>query len=142
MEDTAIDVGDREATNPGSSGGSDDRDGSGTVDPAPEPGHLAELPRSLAEVTSADDGNVVEHRLLLSPGATAAEVTAAMVLMPPATALVSHHAGADILLVFREPTRPSASATVWPQGADSTAVEVRAGGDDRNRHPPAARRPS
>lgn len=42
---------------------------------------------------------VAEYRLLLSPGATAAEVTAAMVLMPPASALVSHRADADILLV-------------------------------------------
>ncbi|MDT3441731.1 MULTISPECIES: hypothetical protein [unclassified Pseudofrankia] len=142
MEDTAIDVGDFDATNPGNPGGSGDKGGSDAVDPAPEPGHLAELPRSLAEVTSTDNGNVVEHRLLLSPGATAAEVTAAMVLMPPATALMSHHAGMEILLVFREPTRPSASATVWPHGADPTAAEARAGDDDRNRHPPTARRPS
>jgi len=70
------------------------------------PGHLAELPRSLAAVTTARDGDLVEHTLRLSPGVTAAEVTAAMIVMPPAAALMGHRGGGDVTLVFREPTRP------------------------------------
>ncbi|OHV32953.1 MULTISPECIES: hypothetical protein [Pseudofrankia] len=147
MKDTAIDVGD---LGPEDLGGEDlgGAGGSEAMDPAPEPGPLAELPRSLAEVTSVHDGDVAEYRLLLSPGATAAEVTAAMVLMPPASALVSHRADADILLVFREPTHPSAGAAVWPHDAGPTAGgprsggHPRSGGDDRSRYTPAARQPS
>jgi len=83
----------------------------------PEPSHLAELPRSLAVVRTAREGNVVEHRLLISPGATAADVTAAMILMPPAAALVGHRGAGDVALVFREPVGPATDAALWAAGA-------------------------
>jgi uncharacterized repeat protein (TIGR03917 family) len=80
---------------------------------ATEPGHLAELPRSLAAVTTAREGDLVAHQLLLAPGATAADVTAAMILLPPAAALVEHHANGEVTLVFQEPDRLPAGAAVW-----------------------------
>jgi uncharacterized repeat protein (TIGR03917 family) len=110
MEDTAIGVGAAGAES-GVPVGTDRSTGGGAqdisvpVDLAAEPGHLAELPRSLAEVTSSRGENVVEHRLQLSPGATAAEVTAAMILMPPAASLAGPRAGAPTVLVFHESTR-------------------------------------
>src|SRR5262245_48477897 len=89
----------------------------------PEPGQLAELPRSLAEVVTAHDGDLVQHRLRLSPGATAAEITAAMILMPPAAALVGDHGDAGVSLVFREPARASSDAAVWPAGTGAGRAE-------------------
>ena len=109
MEDTALDVGETGAVQEDhicytdESGRTVHPGGSGDADLAP--GHLAELPRSLAEVTSTRGENVVEHRLQISPGATAAEVTAAMVLMPPTASLADPQAGAATVLVFHESTR-------------------------------------
>jgi uncharacterized repeat protein (TIGR03917 family) len=77
---------------------------------AQEPGHLAELPRSLAEVVTVRADDAVAHELSLSPGATAADVTAAMILMPPAAALVGQ---ARISLTFRELARSGAGAAGW-----------------------------
>ena len=88
-------------------GAGDLKTGGDTDELDPEPGHLAELPRSLAMVTTAREGNAVEHQLLISPGVTAADVTAAMILMPPAAALVGHRGAGDVALVFREPAGAS-----------------------------------
>jgi uncharacterized repeat protein (TIGR03917 family) len=86
----------------------------------PEPGHLAELPRSLAEVVTMHDGDVVTYELSLSPGATAADVTAAMILMPPAVGLV---VGTRISLAFTEPSRSPAGAIVWSTDANRAATD-------------------
>jgi uncharacterized repeat protein (TIGR03917 family) len=92
-------------------GAGDHANGSDAGDLAAEPGHLAQLPRSLAAVTTAAAGEAVEHQVLLSPGVTAADVTAAMILMPPAAALIGHRGDEDVTLVFREADGPGA---VWP----------------------------
>jgi uncharacterized repeat protein (TIGR03917 family) len=86
---------------------------------AQEPGRLAELPRSLAEVVTVREDDAVAHELSLSPGATAADVTAAMILMPPAAALL----GQARVLIFREPARSGAGAAASTGGAadDATA---------------------
>jgi len=112
MEDTAIDIGNTGAVdltfvnNTAETTEKVHEDESATTGLCPEPGQLAELPRSLAEVTSVRAAGGVEHRLTLAPGATAAEVTAAMILMPPAAALAGHRSGAETVLVFHEPVRP------------------------------------
>lgn len=107
MDDTATGAGDLETG------------GNATDERAPELGHLAELPRSLAVVTTTREGNLVEHQLLISPGATAADVTAAMILMPPAAALMGHRGTGDVALVFREPVRPAAGGPLWSAGPEA-----------------------
>lgn len=62
-------------------------------------------PPSLAEVVTIHDGLLVQHELVLAPGATAADLTTAMILVPPTAALVSHHGDVDVSLVFREVPR-------------------------------------
>ncbi|SNQ50640.1 conserved hypothetical protein [Frankia canadensis] len=62
-------------------------------------------PPSLAEVVMVHDGPVVRHELVLAPGATAADLTTAMILVPPTACLVSHHGDVDVSLVFRETGR-------------------------------------
>jgi uncharacterized repeat protein (TIGR03917 family) len=89
MDDTAIDAGDL----------------------APQPRPLGGLPRSLAEIVTVRQGGSIEHELVLAPGATAADVTAAMILMPPAAALVGHHGDVEVSLVFRESRVPAAAST-------------------------------
>jgi len=72
--------------------------------PEPRPvtgGH----PPSLAEVVTVHDGPIVRHELVLAPGATAADLTTAMILVPPTASLVSHHGDVDVSLVFRETNR-------------------------------------
>ncbi|WP_230203073.1 hypothetical protein [Parafrankia discariae] len=53
----------------------------------------------------------MEHELVLAPGATAADLTSAMILVPPAAALVSHHGDVDLSLIFREVPRPGPEGT-------------------------------
>jgi uncharacterized repeat protein (TIGR03917 family) len=86
---------------------------------APEPGHLAELPRSLAEVITVRDGSTVAHELALSPGATAADITAAMILMPPAAALINR---AAVSLVFQEPSRAAVGVPAWSAGPEDPSA--------------------
>ncbi|MBX6389663.1 MAG: hypothetical protein IRZ08_11820 [Frankia sp.] len=107
MDDTAVDAG-----APGPEPTPKPRSGDAPCiepDLGPQPGRLAELPPSLAEVirVRGEDGSEA-HELVLSPGATAAAVTSAMVLMPPAAELVGHHGDVDLALVFREPDSPPA----------------------------------
>jgi uncharacterized repeat protein (TIGR03917 family) len=111
-------------------GAGDLRTGGDTDALDPEPGHLAELPRSLAVVTTAREGNAIEHQLLISPGATAADVTAAMILMPPAAALVGHRGAGDVALVFREPAGPAADAAHWFGGSSTPEPRDDLGRDD------------
>ncbi|MCK9904059.1 hypothetical protein CC117_07425 [Parafrankia colletiae] len=75
-------------------------------------------PPSLAEVVTVRAGLMVEHELVLSPGATAADLTSAMILVPPTAALVSHHGDVDLSLVFREVPRPAPEEP--PNLADSS----------------------
>ncbi|ETA02571.1 hypothetical protein CcI156_01590 [Frankia sp. CcI156] len=72
--------------------------------PEPRP-VIGGRPRSLAEVVTVNDGLLVQHELLLAPGATAADLTTAMILVPPTAALVSHHGDVDVSLVFQEVSR-------------------------------------
>ncbi|WP_163549211.1 hypothetical protein [Candidatus Frankia nodulisporulans] len=74
--------------------------------PEPRPGFGGRPPK-LAEVVTVDDGPAVRHELTLAPGATAADLTTAMILVPPAASLISHHGDVDVSLVFREPPRSS-----------------------------------
>jgi len=92
---------------------------------APEPGPLTELPRSLAEVATAYDGSTTEYELILAPGATAADITAAMILMPPAAALVQHRGDAMVSLVFEESARSPGGATVWATGGEPDTPDKR-----------------
>ncbi|CUU58442.1 hypothetical protein Ga0074812_11976 [Parafrankia irregularis] len=68
-------------------------------------------PPSLAEVVTVRSGLNVEHELILAPGATAADLTSAMILVPPNASLVSHHGDVDLSLVFREPRHPGHGET-------------------------------
>ncbi|THJ76356.1 hypothetical protein [Candidatus Frankia alpina] len=63
-------------------------------------------PGSLAEVVTVHDGLTIRHELVLAPGATATDLTTAMILVPPTACLVSHHGDVDVSLVFQEVTRP------------------------------------
>ncbi|WP_250284420.1 MULTISPECIES: hypothetical protein [unclassified Frankia] len=75
-------------------------------DPVPEPrGMPAPTPASLAEVVTVRRGPLVDHELVLTTGATASDVTSAMILVPPQAALVSFHGDVDLSLVFRETPR-------------------------------------
>ncbi|AEH11547.1 MULTISPECIES: hypothetical protein [Protofrankia] len=72
-------------------------------DPVPEPrGIPAAAPASLAEVVTVRHGPLVDHELVLSTGATASDLTSAMIMVPPQAALVSFHGDVDLSLVFRE----------------------------------------
>ncbi|MCM3886338.1 hypothetical protein [Frankia sp. R82] len=72
--------------------------------PEPRPG-FGGRPPSLAEMVTVHDGPAVRHELTLAPGATAADLTTAMILIPPAASLISHHGDVDVSLVFREVPR-------------------------------------
>ena len=74
------------------------------------------LPPSLAEIVTVRDGAHVQHELVLTPGATAADVTSVMILLPPTATLVSHHGDVDVSLVFQE------SAPALPEVPDSIEV--------------------
>ncbi len=63
---------------------------------------LHTLPGPLADVVTIRQSTLVEHELVLTPGATAADVTTAMIMIPPGAALVGHRRGADVSLLFRE----------------------------------------
>jgi uncharacterized repeat protein (TIGR03917 family) len=80
---------------------SDPANGAGEIVPEPHP-ITGGLPPSLAEVVTVRDGLLVEHELVLTPGATAADVTATMILVPPTATLVDHHGDVEVSLVFRE----------------------------------------
>ncbi|WP_239331602.1 hypothetical protein [Frankia sp. CiP3] len=72
-------------------------------DLVPEPrGVPNTTPTSLAEVVTVQHGPVVEHELVLAAGATAADLTAAMILVPAQAALISFHGDVDLSLIFRE----------------------------------------
>jgi len=67
------------------------------------------IPRPLADIITVRQGPLVEHELVLTMGASAADVTQAMILMPPDASLISFHGDVDLSLVFREIPRPRAS---------------------------------
>lgn len=74
-----------------------------TGDLMPEPRPVSGgPPPSLAAIVTAQDGLTVEYELVLAPGATAADVTSAMILVPPTAALVSRPGDADLSIVFRD----------------------------------------
>jgi uncharacterized repeat protein (TIGR03917 family) len=83
--------------------------------PEPRPVTVSRPP-SLAEIVTVRDGLLVEHELVLSPGATAADVTATMILVPPTATLVDHHGDVEVSLVFREV--PPAELPPSPAGLD------------------------
>ncbi len=85
---------------------------SGDLLPEPRP-VTGGRPPSLAEVVTVHDGQRVRHELILAPGATAADLTTAMILVPPTASLVSHHGDVDVALVFREVPR---DAELAPRG--------------------------
>jgi uncharacterized repeat protein (TIGR03917 family) len=80
---------------------SDPANGAGEIVPEPRP-VSGGRPPSLAEVVTVREGQLVEHELVLTPGATAADVTATMILVPPTAAFVDHHGDVEVSLVFRE----------------------------------------
>ncbi|OAA27024.1 hypothetical protein UG55_101038 [Frankia sp. EI5c] len=86
----------------------------GALTPEPRP-VSGGPPPSLAEVVTVRAGLVVEHELILAPGATAADLTSAMILVPPTAALVSHHGDVDLSLVFREVPRRAPEETTAPR---------------------------
>lgn len=59
-------------------------------------------PTPLAAIVTVHDGLLTEHELVLSAGATAADLTTAMISVPPSAALIGHHGGRDLSLIFRE----------------------------------------
>ncbi|WP_322752947.1 MULTISPECIES: hypothetical protein [unclassified Frankia] len=72
-------------------------------DLVPEPrGVPGAAPTPLAEVVTVRHGLLVEHELVLAAGATAADLTSAMIVVPPRAALVNFHGDVDLSLVFRE----------------------------------------
>ncbi len=75
-------------------------------DLVPEPrGIPAPTPASLAEVVTVRHGPLVDHELVLATGATASDLTSAMIMVPPQAALVSFHGDVDLSLIFRETPR-------------------------------------
>ncbi|WP_255355956.1 hypothetical protein [Frankia sp. CpI1-P] len=56
-------------------------------------------------MVTVHDGLAIRHELVLAPGATAADLTTAMILVPPTACLVSHHGDVDVSLVFQEVSR-------------------------------------
>ncbi|WP_131749111.1 hypothetical protein [Frankia sp. Cppng1_Ct_nod] len=72
-------------------------------DLVPEPrGMPSATPAPLAELVTIRHGLLVEHEVVLAAGATASDLTSAMILVPPRAALVSFHGDVDLSLVFRE----------------------------------------
>jgi uncharacterized repeat protein (TIGR03917 family) len=59
-------------------------------------------PTPLAAVVTVRDGLLVEHELVLNAGATAADLTTAMISVPPSAALVGHRGDLQFSLIFRE----------------------------------------
>jgi uncharacterized repeat protein (TIGR03917 family) len=74
-------------------------------DEGPEDAARATLPAPLANVTTIRRGLLVEHELILSPGATAADIAAAMIRVPPTAGLVGMHGETRITMIFREVPR-------------------------------------
>lgn len=66
------------------------------------PALTASTPAPLAAVVTISDGLLVEHELVLTAGATAADLTTAMISVPPSAALVRHHDNRKLSLIFRE----------------------------------------
>jgi uncharacterized repeat protein (TIGR03917 family) len=76
-------------------------------DEGPENRVRATLPAPLANVTTVRHGLLVEHELVLAPGATAADIAAAMISVPPTAGLVDVHGEIKISMIFREVPRES-----------------------------------
>jgi uncharacterized repeat protein (TIGR03917 family) len=76
-------------------------DTDGDLVPTPQ-GIPGTVPTPLAEVVTVRHGLLVEHELILLSGATAADLTSAMILVPPQAALVSFHGDVDLSLIFHE----------------------------------------
>jgi uncharacterized repeat protein (TIGR03917 family) len=74
-------------------------------DEGPESHVRTALPAPLADVTTVRHGLLVEHELILSPGATAADIAAAMIRVPPTAGLVDVHGEVRVSMVFREVPR-------------------------------------
>lgn len=84
----------------------------GTFTPATEPPTpRPALPAPRADVVTIRHSTRVEHELVLARDATAADVTTAMIMIPPGAGLVGHRAGTDrsrLSLLFHEPPEDSA----------------------------------
>jgi uncharacterized repeat protein (TIGR03917 family) len=85
--------------------------------PIGAPHTLPAPPAPLADVVTVCRSTVVEHELVLTSGATAEDVTTAMLTIPPGATLVGHRAGTDLSLLFREP--PDGTAGGHTAGAPS-----------------------
>ena len=66
------------------------------------PALTASTPTPLAAVATVRNGLLVEHELVVTVGATAADLTTAMISVPPSAALVRHHDNRKLSLIFRE----------------------------------------
>jgi uncharacterized repeat protein (TIGR03917 family) len=66
------------------------------------PALTTSTPTPLAAVTTVHDGVLVEYEVALVDGATAADLTTAMISVPPSAALVRHQDSRKLSLVFRE----------------------------------------
>ncbi|MGF7233421.1 MAG: hypothetical protein ACQSGP_00465 [Frankia sp.] len=65
-----------------------------------------EPPIPTVQLFARNAGPLGEHELVLAPGATAQDVSSALVLIPPDAALVEFGGDIDLSLVFREIPRP------------------------------------
>jgi len=74
-------------------------------DEGPDERVQTRLPAPLARVTTVRHGLLVEHELRLSPGATAGDIAAAMIRVPPTAGLVDIHGEVRVSMVFREVPR-------------------------------------
>jgi uncharacterized repeat protein (TIGR03917 family) len=65
-----------------------------------------EPPMPTVQLFARNAGPLGEHELVLSPGATAQDVSSALVLVPPDAALVEFGGDIDLFVIFREIPRP------------------------------------
>lgn len=82
--------------------------GSGTASPAARERSL-DPPAPAVRLSALNRGPLAEHELILALGASAQDVSSALVLVPPSATLVEFGGDIDLSLIFREVPRPRAA---------------------------------
>lgn len=73
-----------------------------------------EPPIPTVQLFARNAGPLGEHELILAPGATAQDLSSALVLIPPDSALIEFGGDIDLSLVFREIPRPGTARKPGP----------------------------